>query len=287
MNNSNIIINKKNTFKNTNNILKKLDNFSNKEQMINLETRPKNSLSSSKVLYFIPPINYPNLFINHKDIIIDEFGMQGINNNETKGKLTFFGIDPKYSDGNENEKELHKNDVIVSNEIMKKKINKTMAIFYIYYDNRKCHYMLKSKTKEIYLSYIIQPNTPIPLDNNKKNYVKIGKVILSITIKTDEKLIYIKIKKGETIHNEQNYYFSEDKTPINIGRTNCSINIKCDSVSKNHITIDYNKLNQKFFLTDNASTNGTQLVLNEGKTLQLSGDMNFNLGEQQFSIKEK
>ena len=147
--------------------------------------------------------------------------------------------------------------------------------------------MLKSKTKEIFLSYIIPPNNPIPLDNNKKNYVKIGKVILSITIKTDEKLLYIKIKKGETIHNEQNYYFSEDKTPITIGRTNCSINIKCDSVSKNHLTIDYNKLNQKFFITDNASTNGTQLVLNEGKTLQLSGDMNFNLGEQQFSIKEK
>ena len=85
MNNSNIIINKKNTFKNTNNILKKLDNFSNKEQMINLETRPKNSLSSSKVLYFIPSINFPNLFLNHKDIIIDEFGLQGLNN-ETKGK---------------------------------------------------------------------------------------------------------------------------------------------------------------------------------------------------------
>ena len=161
-----------------------------------------------------------------------------------------------------------------------------MALFYVYYDVRCCHYMLKSKTKEIFLSYIIQPNNPIPLDN-KKNYIKIGKVILSITIKTEEKLLYIKIKKGETIHNEQNYYFNGDKTPITIGRTNCSINIKCDSVSKTHVTIDYDKLNQRFILTDNASTNGTQLILNEGKTLQLSGDMSFNLGEQIFSIKEK
>ena len=55
---------------------------------------------------------------------------------------------------------------------MKKKINKTMAIFYIYFDTRKCHYMLKSKTKEIFLSYIIPPNNPIPLDNNKKIMLK-------------------------------------------------------------------------------------------------------------------
>ena len=65
------------------------------------------------------------------------------------------------------------------------------------------------------------------------------------------------------------------------------INIKCDTVSKTHITIDYDKINENFFIIDNASTNGTQLLLNEGKNIQLNGEMNFNLGEKQFSIVEK
>ena len=95
------------------------------------------------------------------------------------------------------------------------------------------------------------------------------------------------MKKSETIEKEQNYYFNKDKMPITIGRSNCSINIKCDTVSKTHITIDFNQENKNFFLIDNASTNGTQLLLNEGKTIQLNGEMNFNLGEKQFQIIEK
>ena len=110
---------------------------------------------------------------------------------------------------------------------------------------------------------------------------------MSILIKNEEKIIYIKIKKGETIDKEQNHFFHEDKMPITIGRWNCSINIKCDTVSKTNITIDYDKINQNFFLIDNASTNGTQLLLNEGKNIQLNGEMTFNLGEKQFSIVEK
>ncbi len=47
------------------------------------------------------------------------------------------------------------------------------------------------------------------------------------------------------------------------------------------------KLINFFFLIDNGSTNGTQLLLNEGKTLQLNGEMVFNLGEKQFFISEK
>ena len=97
----------------------------------------------------------------------------------------------------------------------------------------------------------------------------------------------VKIKKGETIEKEENYYFNKEKMPISIGRSNCSINIKCGTVSKTHITIDFNKENQNFFLIDNASTNGTQLLLNEGKNIQLFGEMVFNLGEKQFQIIEK
>ena len=86
---------------------------------------------------------------------------------------------------------------------------------------------------------------------------------------------------------EENYIFNEDKIPITIGRNNCTIEIKCDLISKTHATINCDKINKLFFLIDNGSTNGTQLLLNEGKTLQLNGQMVFNLGEKQFFITEK
>ena len=86
---------------------------------------------------------------------------------------------------------------------------------------------------------------------------------------------------------EENYIFNEDKIPITIGRSNCTIEIKSDLISKTHDTINCDKINKLFFLIDNGSTNGTQLLLNEGKTLQLNGQMVFNLGEKQFFITEK
>ena len=67
----------------------------------------------------------------------------------------------------------------------------------------------------------------------------------------------------------------------------CSININSELISKNHITLNYFKENDIFFLTDNGSTNGTQLLLNEGKIIQLCGEMDFNIGEKQFKIIEK
>ena len=67
----------------------------------------------------------------------------------------------------------------------------------------------------------------------------------------------------------------------------CSININSELISKKHITLNYIKENDIFILTDNGSTNGTQLLLNEGKIIQLCGEMEFNIGEQQFKIIEK
>ena len=258
-----------------------------KNQLIKQDTKNEFNDSikntSDKILYINAPLTFPNLFLNHKNIIIDEYGLQGIPK-ENKGKLTFFGIDTKYLEGKSN---LHANDIIINDEITNPKINKTHAIFYIYFVPKVNKYYLKSLSKDIYFSLVFNPYIQIVLDNNHKNYIKIGKVILSILIKNEEKIIYIKIKKGETINKEQNYFFHVDKMPITIGRGNCSINIKCDTVSKTHITIDYDKINENFFLIDNASTNGTQLLLNEGKNIQLNGEMNFNLGEKQFSIVEK
>lgn len=83
------------------------------------------------------------------------------------------------------------------------------------------------------------------------------------------------------------YTFNDSKCPINIGRINCDVIIKNESVSKSHVTIDYDKLNERYFLVDNASTNGTQLLIHEGKSVVLEGNMTFNIGNKQFKIEEK
>ena len=239
--------------------------------------------NSEKILYIYPPLTFPNLFLNRKNIIIDEFGLQGVEGPYI-GKLTFFGIDINY---NENKSISHTNDIIISNEITNPIINKTMALFYIYFEQKISEYILRSLAKGIYFSLNISPYTQIVLDSEHKNYIKIGTIIFSILIKREEKNIYINIKKGGGMDIEQKYILNEDKIPITIGRSNCTIEIKNDLISKTHLTINCDKINHIFFLIDNGSTNGTELLLNEGKTLQLNGQMVFNLGEKQFFITEK
>ena len=150
-----------------------------KNQLIKQDTKNEFNDSikntSDKILYINAPLTFPNLFLNHKNIIIDEYGLQGIPK-ENKGKLTFFGIDTKYLEGKSN---LHANDIIINDEITNPKINKTHAIFYIYYVQKVNKYYLKSLSKDIYFSLVFNPYIQIVLDNNHKNYIKIGKVILS------------------------------------------------------------------------------------------------------------
>ena len=43
----------------------------------------------------------------------------------------------------------------------------------------------------------------------------------------------------------------------------------------------------KYFIVDNGSTNGSQLLLHEGKSIFLEGTMSFVLGNKQFKIEEK
>ncbi len=239
--------------------------------------------NSQKTLQIIPPLTFPNLFLNKKNIIIDEFGVQGVGG-PYKGKLTFFGVDINY---HENKSISHTNDIIINNEITKPYINKTMALFYIYYEQKISHYILRSLAKGIYFSLHINPFTQIILDFDRKNYIKMGNIIFSILINNEEEKININLKKGSEMEEETNYNLDYSKIPITIGRNNCTINIKSHLISKTHITINWDKINNVFFLIDNGSTNGSQLLLNEGKSLQLNGAMDFVIGEINFSIIEK
>ena len=241
-------------------------------------------IKSEKIVEIIPPLNFPNLFLNYKSIIINEYGLKDSIDNFI-GKKIFFGINKTEKKKNNNLNEV--NDVIINENTFKPNINKTIPLFYIYFEQRINHYLLKCLTKRIYFSLSINSNMQILLDINHKNYIKIGNTILSISINKNERNINIKVKKGGNIKNELNYNFNFDKFPISIGRINCLINIDNDLISKNHICINYDKVNDIFFLVDNGSTNGTQLLLNQGKIIQLSGEMDFNIEEKQFKIIEK
>ena len=162
-----------------------------------------------------------------------------------------------------------------------------MALFYIYFEQKISHYILRSLAKGIYFSLSINPFTQIILDFERKNYIKMGNIIFSILINNEEEKIYINMKKGSDIGEEKNYMFEYSKIPITIGRNNFTINIKNHLISKTHITINLDKINNVFFLIDNGSTNGSQLLLNEGKSIQLNGAMDFIIGEINFSIIEK
>ena len=280
-NNLNIITDSTNDKKYPSNLL---NHPQNKVKLSELPIIEENRINNSeKILHIYPPLTFPNLFLNRKNIVIDEFGLQG-SPNSYKGKLTFFGIDLNF---NENKSISHVNDIVISEEITKPNINKTIALFYIYFEQKISHYILRSLAKGIYFSLCVNPYTQIVLDTQHKNYIKIGNIILSILINLEEEKIHINIKKGGGIEIEENYILEENKIPITIGRSNCTIEIKSDLISKTHITINCDKINKIFFLIDNGSTNGTQLLLNEAKTLQIHGEMDYNLGEKQFSIIEK
>ena len=260
--------------------------FSTKNNFSELSIIEENRINNSeKILEITPSLSFPNLFLNYKNIIIDEYGLEGSSDNY-QGKKTFFGTNKNYIE-KKNKIFSHINDVIINDEITKPNINKTLPLFYIFFEQRIRHYLLKSLSKGIYFSLSINPYSQILLDTKHKNYFKLGNIVVSIMINNNDNIILIKIKKGGGIENEINHEFNFDKFPITIGRSNSTIDINNELISKNHVTINYDKVNMIFYLIDNGSTNGTQLLLNEGKIIQLCGEMNFNLGEKQFKIIEK
>ena len=123
-----------------------INNMNNKVKVTQLPIIEENRINNSeKILHIYPPLTFPNLFLNRKNIIIDEFGLQGLPNSY-KGKLTFFGVDINY---NENKSISHVNDIIISKEITNPNINKTIALFYIYFEQKISHYILINIKKRI------------------------------------------------------------------------------------------------------------------------------------------
>ena len=115
----------------------------------------------------------------------------------------------------------------------------------------------------------------------------LGNIFISINVRKItpiEKIINIQI---EVENNKPiKFSFNQNQAPIKIGRSNCEINIFNSSVSKKHGVIEYSRNSQTFYYKDLGSTNGSTLIIKEGDTLKIKGEMNFKLENSPFKIQE-
>lgn len=219
----------------------------------------------------------PGLFKNQQSpFTINEYGLEG-NAKNAQANFIFFGLDES-----DNLAE-YPYDVVMS---IGAENQDPTELFYILYENNSKNYILKSLTKEFFFSNVIVPYQQIILEDHQKNYFKTGKVVMSIYPRFSDESIELIIKKGESITVKQKLTFTKGKFPVSIGRSNCSVNLPCDGLSKCHASIDFDLAHNRFFFIDNASTNGSQLLLNKGKNLKLSGEKTFNINDRLFTIKE-
>ena len=206
----------------------------------------------------------------NKEIYIDRLGLKS-GKRKKKNGIVIFGL-------GKNEENI---DFVLN--IPKSKIknnDKFIQIFSIEYDKIEERFVFQIIKDDIKILNILDEE--FFLENNQIIELFIGKIQMFIDTSNSEKgLINIKIENKK-------YDFNKIKDlPITIGRNNCKINIKNNSISKNHAVIDYNNESNMFFIKDLGSTNKTYFVLKfDGiKSLKINKDMNFKIFESKFSIK--
>ena len=255
---------------------------------------------NGKCMIITPGDTCPDLFWSCNEVVIEESGLSNIPKDKRQ-KFTFFGIDPNpdqsehindivvnlsVNDFNINNNNLGSSINIANNEVVPFQ-NRKFPLFYIIYSPSLQHFMLKCLTEELFFSLVIPAYKQSTLDANNKSYFKLGKVVIAVLVKPSISSIQVKIRKCEGVPETKLYSFTSEQCPISIGRLNSTIVIKCESVSKSHATIDYDKLNDRYFIVDHNSTNGTQMLVPEGKSIKLEGEMKFTLGNKYFKVKEK
>ena len=158
----------------------------------------------------------------------------------------------------------------------------TGRIFNIYYQKRTNDYYLHLIHDSIIMYYDI--NNLVYFDNEKDYYLLIGNVFITVVTKKigNKKGIDIEVENEDGKNNFFN--FTEDETPISIGRSNCKIYIPKESISKFHGEFGFSKETQKFFYKDCKSTNGSTLLIKEDDNLLIQGEMNFRLENIPFTI---
>jgi hypothetical protein len=262
--------------------------------------KSNNSLLScyhKKIIDLVPLKSSQDLFINHNIVKIDENGLcENSNKNEINCSKVLFNINIKNNSQNNNnylklDKEnsnVENNIIYLSNKI-NSKINKSVSLFSIHYDKITNNFILTSFTDDIFFALEIWSNRNLYIEHSKRYYVQLSDIIISLKSNYVDKKITIKILN---IKNEENdnavknkYIFDFNKVPITIGRNNCSINIEKNSISKAHLIINYDVNINQFFLRDNFSTNGSFILLKNGKEVTLADKMFFFLEKEHFTLK--
>lgn len=232
------------------------------------------------------PINSSNkllltgeLFFN-REILIDKSGMiHGLRNK--KDGQTFFGLSNiKDYTGT------YYNDFILNFiPTGKRKKSPSGRIFEISYHNKTSDFRLNMIDSSLIMNY--QINTLFYFEDDREYYLVLGKVFISVrTRKNVHKKFIDVIIEIEEEDKEVKYTFSEDETPISIGRIKSDISINNQSVSKKHAMIEYSLECQMFYFRDLGSTNGSVAVIKEDDRIKIKGDMKFKLENVPFRIME-
>ena len=161
----------------------------------------------------------------------------------------------------------------------------TGRIFKIYYNKKTKEYMLYFMHSSMILYYKI--NNFVYFDSGKDYYLILGNIFLTIYVERitpNEKQINIQVELEK--EKPKKYIFSQNQTPINIGRVNCDVVIPKSSVSKRHSIIDFSENSKTFYYKDLGSINGSTLIVKEDDYLKIKGEMNFKLEDIPFKILE-
>lgn len=218
------------------------------------------------------------LFFN-KEIIIDKNGMVNGMRKKKDGQ-TFFGLaNSKDYTGT------YYNDLVLNFRESSQNASSTGRVFDISYQKATNDYRLYMIHNSLIINY--QINNLFYFDDDNEYYLVLGKVFMTVATRKNERKKFIDvIIETENENEEIKYTFSEDEIPITIGRLDCEIKIKNQSISKKHAVIEYSTECQKFYFRDLGSTNGSVVVIKEDDTIKLKGDMRFKLENVPFRIME-
>ena len=213
----------------------------------------------------------------NKQLYIDRIGLK-IGNRSKKNGITIFGLGETEDSNGNNVIDFILN--IPGGKIPYQNNSKTNPLFSIEYDNNEDYFILNIINKELKIFHYI--DYEFLIHNGSYLEFVIGKIVLYIKAPKDENDNYFNIE-AEGV----NYNFNKfEDCPITIGRSNCKINIKNNSISKNHAVIKYIEEKDCLFIKDLDSTNGTYFILGEKCTsFKILRDMDFKILEYKFSIK--
>ena len=216
------------------------------------------------------------IFFN-KIITIDRIGLKTSERKKNQNGITIFGIN---DNPNEPNSDIDFNLNISKNKIKNSNNYKNIPLFSIEFDKNEEQYILNLLYLDIKMLLFIDYNFLI--ENNTTTEFMLGKVLITIISPKDENDNYFNV-----IVEGQNYKFDKfNDCPITIGRSNSKINIKNDSISKNHAMIDYQYDNKVISIKDNDSTNGTFFIIGKKCSfIYLLSDLTFKILEFKFRVK--